>query len=243
MADSISQRYSSVLEKVNDACVRSGRKKDEVSLIVVTKGFDEKKVLEVIDAGAKNLGENYPEETVRKIQAISETNPEVKPVWHMIGHLQSRKIKLMYPAFSMIHSVDSLELAKKLDQYYSDIKQNIDVLIEVNIAGEQTKYGFDISTKKSMVEFWGIMDQLLLLKNLKIKGLMTMPPYALKEGQNKRFYDSCKNLLDGIRDKFKKEDFLALSMGTSADYSTAIECGATMVRVGEAIMGKRNYSN
>ena len=241
MTATITERYSMVQEKIRAACIKADRKEDDVKLLVVTKGFGADKIIQAVDAGAVDLGENYPEETIRKINEIKNIRPDINPTWHMIGHLQSRKIKLMNPNFSMIHSVDSLELAEKLDRYYQEIGNSIDVLAEINVAGEDSKYGFDVSDEHKRNKFLGDFERFISFTQLRWIGLMTMPPYATREGQNKESYNVCREMQSRIKETYRLATFEQLSMGTSADYENAIECGATMVRVGEAIMGERIY--
>lgn len=241
MTTTIAERYSLVKEKIRKACNRADRKVEDVKLLVVTKGFGAESIIQAVEAGAIDLGENYPEETIRKINEIKILRPDINPVWHMIGHLQSRKIKLMNPNFSMIHSVDSLDLAEKLNGYYREIGKSIDVLAEINVAGEDSKFGFDVSDENKRNKFIGDFGRFTCFTQLRWIGLMTMPPYAIREGQNKEIYTFCREMQTYIKESYEMESFIQLSMGTSADYEDAIECGATMVRVGEAIMGERIY--
>lgn len=240
MNNPIQEHYDKVMENVKAACKRSKRNPDEITLVVVTKGQPAEKILEVVNCGATVLGENYPEETLQK---ISEIKDRVKPEWHMIGHLQSRKIKLMSPTFSMIHSVDSLELAQKLDRYYAERNEKGNILLEVNVAGEESKFGFNASTKPLREALVIDFAQLREMKNIKICGLMTMPPYAEIGQDNKKVFDVCREFCDLMARKLALADCNQLSMGTSSDYEAAIECGATYVRIGEAIMGKRTYKS
>lgn len=236
MEESIQSRFLNIKERISQSCHSAGRMTDDVSLVVVTKGRTAEEIMEVVKAGAVILGENYPEETIEKIQLIDK---RVNPVWHMIGHLQSRKIKLMYPYFKMIHSVDSIELAKKLDTFYKVNDEKCSILLELNIAGEETKFGFSASSTRNKNELLGTIEELLSFENLRLNGLMTMPPYAIQKRQNATYYDQCRQMMELIQKKFSLKEFNQISMGTSADFETAIECGATIIRVGEAIMGKR----
>ena len=236
----IQTRFDDIQDRIKTACFKSGRKVEDVTLVVVTKGQPAEKIIEIVNCGATVLGENYPEETIQK---INEINGKVNPEWHMIGHLQSRKIKLMHPTFSLIHSVDSVELARKLDNYYSGKNQFCNILLEVNIAGEQTKFGFDASSFSSRNVLLKDIEELSILNNIKICGLMTMPPFANEEQENKKFFDQCREFRDLLVSKLSLPECNFLSMGTSADFESAIECGATHVRIGEAIMGKRIYKN
>lgn len=238
MTDSIQERFKLVNERIVKACIQTGRKREDVKLIVVTKGHDSTSIIEVVKAGASILGENYPEETMRK---IDEIDGQVAPVWHMIGHLQSRKIKLMYPSFTCVHSIDSLELAQKLDRFYEEKNATVDVLLEVNIAGEESKFGFDASSEPNREALLPTFESIFELKHLRLIGLMTMPPYAEEPSQNEACYNLCYDFCKVIREKYGLSQFRQLSMGTSVDFENAVKCGATYVRVGEAIMGKRFY--
>ncbi len=238
MTDTIEKRFQIVLENIDKACAASGRQTNEVTLVVVTKGQPVSKIMEVVNAGATILGENYPEETQRKINEIAGN---INPIWHMIGHLQSRKIKLMHPHFQLIHSLDSLDLAEKLNRFYKSISTMCNVLVEVNLAGEMSKQGFDCQSKQKQEEFFAVIDNLMGYKHLNLLGLMTMPPYAVDSKQNDAYFHTCSDLRWKIKDRIGSSVFNHTSMGTSADYENAIECGGTIIRVGEAIMGKRSY--
>jgi len=238
MPESIRDRYSLVNDRIKKVCQQAGRKRDEVKLIVVTKGHDSTSIIEVVKAGASILGENYPEETLRKIEEI---DGQVAPIWHMIGHLQSRKIKFMYPSFTCIHSIDSLELAQKLNRFYEEKNASVDVLLEVKITGEESKFGFDAATASKREALLAAFEPILKLSHLRPIGLMTMPPYADEPTQNEACYNLCYEFCRTIREKSGLGEFQQLSMGTSVDFENAVKCGATYVRVGEAIMGKRFY--
>ena len=240
MPESIQERFMAVEKRIDNACLNAGRNRQDVRLIVVTKGHSEKEIIEVVNAGATLLGENYPEETTRKMEELGKL---INPTWHMIGHLQSRKIKLMYPAFSCIHSVDSLELAQKVSRFYEGKDSKIDVLLEVNIAGEDSKFGFDATTFQARDRLLSTIETISHLSCIRLKGLMTMPPYAVEPSQNEACYNLCRDYCNKISNDLGLKEFQQLSMGTSSDFEAAIKCGATYIRVGEAIMGKRIYQN
>jgi pyridoxal phosphate enzyme (YggS family) len=240
MTESIKQRFDIVREKIYNACHRSTREIDEVKIVVVTKGQTITKINDVLNAGALYLGENYPEETLEKIKLI-ETN--FNPYWHMIGHIQSRKIKMLYPTFSMIHSIDSIEVAKKVNDFYSSKNMKIQILIEINISGESSKNGFDGSTIHKRDLILNDYEELRKFDSLIPSGLMTMPPESKTGEENRVYFGLCKELLYKIQSKNNDEIFKELSMGTSFDYETAIEEGATFIRIGEAIMGERKIKN
>ena len=236
--DTIRDRFCAINQKIEEACVLSGRKFTDLKLIVVTKGQSVEKILEVVDAGSINLGENYPEETIIKIEKLKRITTLQ---WHMIGHLQSRKIKLIYPDFYKVHSIDSLSLAEKINKFYQTKNSVCEILLELNIAGEASKYGFDASSIKNRDNLLVTIENLLQLKNLHIGGLMTMPPVTEKPENNEIYFNNCREFMEKINNHFSI-NLTDLSMGTSMDFESAIKCGATYVRVGEAIMGKRNYN-
>ncbi len=232
----IAENYQNIQTKIAEACIRGGRSPHEVKLIVVTKNQPAWKINQVIQSGARRLGENYPEQLAQKIAEIDQTK---KPEWHMIGHLQSRKIKYIIEYFSMMHSIEDLNTAEKLNRACTAAGIRMPICIEVNIAGETSKFGIDASEKEkwgSIAEFVlkiGEMDQLIPV------GLMTMPPYVEQGELNRKYFQKCRLLLEYIKQETHLPDFLELSMGTSSDFETAIEEGATFVRIGEAIMGSR----
>jgi pyridoxal phosphate enzyme (YggS family) len=236
---SIRDRYLSIAEAINNIVVKSGRSAGDVKLVVVTKAQPVEKIREVIEAGAIYLGENYPDETAEKIKQLSEyRNIE----WHMIGHLQSRKIPLVLNGFKMFHSMDSFELAEKMSRKLHENKQTMPVLIEINTGGENSKYGFSGEDEAN----WNLLEENILkindLPGIRVQGLMTMPPYFEEIEKSRVYFGKLKKLQETLKTKFSHLSQLnELSMGTSMDYRIAIEEGATYVRVGQAIMGERNY--
>jgi PLP dependent protein len=236
MNSTVRDNFLKVTDRICEACNRTNRDSQSVRLVVVTKGQLPEKINEVLEAGANQLGENYPEQTIRKIPFI---NSGFKPSWHMIGHIQSRKIKFLLPNFSMIHSIDSVGLAQKLDNYFLENRVKIPALIEVNLSGEKSKFGFNVSSKEEKDTFFLEIERVLQTKNLSLNGLMTMPPNTMDSNESRKYFARCRELLFTIQQKFSLTRFTELSMGTSMDFEVAIEEGATLVRIGEAIMGKR----
>ena len=241
MEETIKDRYESVLEKINQVSIHSNRHLDSIRLVVVTKYKTVEQIKSVIEAGATILGENYPEETEKKITEIGEIQPSIN--WHMIGHLQSRKAKIVAQHFNMMHSIDGFEIAKELDKRLRDLNKQMTALFEVNISGEESKHGFlayDETCWPALVDQWQYLQD--EVKNIKFVGLMTMPPYADKMEDSREYFLKCHNLLDFTQKRMNDSQFIELSMGTSLDYEVAIEEGSTYVRIGEAIMGKRENS-
>lgn len=235
--DTIKDRFLRISDSVRNTCIKSGRGADEVSLIVVTKKQPVERIVQVIEAGATLLGENYPEEADEKIVRLPH---ELKPQWHMIGHIQSRKIKYLVRHFSFIHSIDRMSIALKLNQACTIENKVMPVLLEVNLTGEESKQGFLALSAAQTNDLSRIVEDLISLKALKLSGLMTMPPFVNKPEENRAIFARSKVLFDHFANIYGAGYFNQLSMGTSQDYTVALEEGATMVRVGEAIMGKRS---
>jgi PLP dependent protein len=236
MMDSIRQNYLRVMEEIQSAAMNCGRSPGSIHLVVVTKGQSVQKINQVINAGARLLGENYPEETTAKI-------PEVvgKVDWHMIGHLQSRKVNYVATNFSMIHSIDRLEIAQKLNDHLAAIGKHMDALFEVNMSGEESKSGFAAWNENSWDQLTEKLIQMSSLSNLNFNGLMTMPPFSENPEDSRSVFKKCRQLLEWILKQSRIPSFAELSMGTSLDYRVAIQEGATYIRVGSAIMGERVY--
>ena len=237
--DEISHHLSQVKDVMLNSIEKSHRNAENVKLVIVTKGQPVEKIRAVIKAGAEYLGENYPEETLEKIQALREY-PDIK--WHMIGHLQSRKIPLVINGFNLIHSIDNPGLAEKLSRRLVEAGKRMPVLLEINVSGEESKNGF---RGWNEMDWPGIVDEIqkmVRLPAIDIQGLMTMPPYFVEIEQSRPFFVRLRNLRDYLQNKMESAcDLKELSMGTSIDYQVAIEEGATFIRVGQAIMGERNY--
>lgn len=236
--EKISDRYLEIRERMIDACRKSGRNPDDAQLIVVTKKQPIEKIIQVIEAGAKILGENYPEEVVEKIHCLPE---EMTPQWHMIGHIQSRKIKYIVQHFSFVHTIDRISVAQKLNQNCEVENKVMPVLIELNLSGEESKQGYQVTNKGNVDSLINDIEEMKSLRHLDLCGLMTMPPLVTEKNDNRAIFERCRNLLDEIKNRCNLHGFTQLSMGTSQDYEIAIEEGATFIRVGEAIMGARQF--
>jgi pyridoxal phosphate enzyme (YggS family) len=238
LISSIREKYLHTLDLIAAAARKSGRDPDEVRLVVVTKSQPLDIVQAAIEAGARILGENYPEEGVMKIQSLPmQTGVE----WHMIGHVQSRKARLVADHFALLHSLDSLKLAARLDRFAADANRTLPVLLEFNVGGEESKSGWDASDPAKWDELLPEVNDILKLPNLRVRGLMTMPPLGLDPRDSRRFFQRLRSLRDHLADQLPDGDWRELSMGTSADFAVAVEEGATLVRVGTAILGARRY--
>ena len=228
---SIECAVSEVLSRIQAACERSGRSADEVTLIAVSKTMPVEAIREAMACGMTDFGENRPQELRDKQAVITE------PLrWHMIGALQTNKLKYVVGKTVLIHSVDSLHLAQAIQ--VASAKQNIvsDVLLEINIAGEESKHGIAPGELEDMVK------ELSCLPNLKVRGLMTVAPYTENPEENRCYFRKMKQLMVDINSKnIDNITMDMLSMGMTGDYEIAVEEGATLVRVGTGIFGHRVY--
>lgn len=228
------ERISSVSKKITYAALRTGRNPEEIKLIAVTKSQPIDKIKEAAQLGLRIFGENRVQEAKAKIQQVGDFIDQWKMniEWHMIGHLQSNKVKDAVRLFTMIHSLDSEKLAILINKEAEKINKIQRVLIQVKLSEEESKYG----VKEEEVE--RLIESCLNLKNIKVEGLMTIPPY-FENPEDVRIYF---RRLRKIRDELNKKgyDFIKeLSMGMSNDFEVAIEEGSTMVRIGTAIFGQR----
>jgi hypothetical protein len=236
LVTTIRENYHHTLDRIADAARKSGRAPEEVRLVVVTKSRPLEIVEAAIEAGVKILGENYPEEGVTKIQSL----PRQSGVeWHMIGHVQSRKARLVIGNFALLHSLDSLKLAQRLDRFAAEGGRVLPVLLELNVGGEESKSGWNASDDTHWDDFLPDIRSILDLPSLRVHGLMTMPPLETDPEDARRFFQRLRLLRDHLASVFPQADWRELSMGTSADYMVAVEEGATLVRVGTAIVGAR----
>jgi PLP dependent protein len=237
---SIRNNYQYTLDQIATAARKSGRGPSEIKLVVVTKSRPIEIVHATIEAGVRILGENYPEEGVTKIQAL----PRQSGVeWHMIGHVQSRKARLVAEHFELLHSLDSLKLANRLNRFAEEQKRTLPVLLEFNVGGEDTKSGWDASDASQWNKLLPDIQSIMDLQNLRIRGLMTMPPLGIEPEESRRFFQRLRQLRDNLASRYPDMEWSELSMGTSADYTVAVEEGATFVRVGTAIVGARSYKS
>ena len=226
---SIRDNLKTVQDKIAAAAKRAGREPSSVRLIVVTKTVDADRIREAVDAGSATLGENRVQEAKEKIEKLGAIAS-----WHLIGHLQSNKAKYAVKLFDLIHSVDNLDLAKEIDKQAAKNGKVQNVLVEVSIAGEAAKAGVAIDEAMTLVR------EAAKLKNITIKGLMTVPPLLDEPEKVRPYFQRLREMAAGIaKENIPGVSMAELSMGMSGDFEVAIEEGATMVRVGSAIFGKR----
>jgi PLP dependent protein len=225
---SISEDLERVREQIAQAAAKAGRAVDEIELVAISKTHDAEKVREVVEAGQSLFGESRVQEARVKIPELPSNLR-----WHFVGHLQKNKIRHALPLFEMIHSVDSLELAQDINRIAEEEGLHPRVLLEVNVAGEGSKFGFQPDTLREQ------MESLLALPRLSILGLMTIPPLAEDAEASRKFFVKLRDLRDQLQKEFHV-DLAQLSMGMTNDFPIAVEEGATLVRVGTAIFGERS---
>lgn len=225
----IAARLDNVRRKIAAAAERVGRSPDEVMLVGAAKTFGVDRIKEAVEAGLRDIGENYVQELMQEYAAIGDA---VR--WHMIGHLQRNKVKYIAPFCYMIHSLDSLRLAEEIDRRAQEHDRRIPVLIEVNIAGEDTKFGVEPDAVGDLARAAG------RLEGLDIQGLMAMPPYSDNPEDSRPHFRKMRALAEQLEaEQIPGVTMRHLSMGMSGDYEVAIEEGATIVRVGTALFGSR----
>jgi PLP dependent protein len=234
----IRERYKATQQVIAAAAKRSGREPEAVRLVVVTKTQTLEVTQAVIEAGAQILGENYPEEGAMKIQSLGNFSAVE---WHMIGHIQSRKAQIVAQNFHTVHSLDSLKLASRLNRFCEEANRSLPVLLEFNVGGEESKSGWDASNETNWTALVDEVGTLLTLSKLQVRGLMTMPPLGTSAEDSRPYFQKLKRLQEFLTSQFSQVKFDELSMGTSTDFEVAVEEGATLVRVGTAIVGPRVY--
>lgn len=227
----ICENLKEVEAKIEAACKRAGRDRSEVTLIAVSKTKPVEMLEEAYGIGIREFGENKVQEMMDKYEVMPKDIH-----WHMIGHLQRNKVKYLMGKAALIHSVDSLRLAEEISAQSVKHEVTTDILIEVNIAGEETKFGTDREEAIALVE------AAAKLPNIHICGLMTIAPLLENSEDNRKYFQQIRQLSVDIKEKnIDNVDMRILSMGMTGDYEVAIEEGATMVRVGTGIFGARNY--
>ena len=225
----ISENLARVREGIETAALRCGRDLLKVRLVAVIKTVEAERVRQAISAGVKILGENYVQEAQKKIEILGHN-----VAWHFIGHLQTNKAKAAVHLFDLIHSVDSLNLAKELNKQAQQQGKVLPVLLQVNLSGETTKFG---AREK---EIFQVIEELSAMEGLLVKGLMTMPPSFEDPEASRPYYVELRKLGEWLaQQKLSRISIEELSMGMSNDFEVAIEEGATLVRVGTAIFGAR----
>lgn len=233
MTDSeIMRNLDNVMLRVRAAAERSGRSMEDIKVIAVTKTVDVARINDVYEYGLRDMGENRVQELLEKYDKLPS---DIK--WHLIGHLQTNKVKYIADKVEMIHSVDSIELAKEIDKRAARLQRKVNILLQVNVSGEETKFGISPDQVDEYIS------ELSRMENISIKGLMTIAPYAQDPQDVRPVFRKLYNIYIDIKSKrYDNVSMDYLSMGMSNDFEVAIEEGANIVRIGTSIFGKRDYS-
>ena len=225
---SLHERIQDVHARIEAACQRSGRREDEIKVIAVTKYVSLETTKTVLDEGLQHIGENRWQDVKPKWEALHE-----RGTWHFIGHLQTNKVKDVIGKFAYIHSLDRISLAKELDKQAATLGIQVNCLLQVNVSGEESKYGM---APENLLDFAKEISQ---MKNIHIAGLMTMAPYEMEAEATRPVFRGLRELRDRLNDqKIFPYEITELSMGMSGDFEVAIEEGATWVRLGTILVGK-----
>lgn len=221
----IADNVKRLLHEIEETAVKAGRNPDDITLVGVTKTVTAKETRELMDAGVLTLGENRVQSLLEKYEVLKD-----EPTWHLIGHLQTNKVKYIADKVTMIHSVDSLHLAEEIDRQFQKAGRVAQILLQVNVSGEESKFGVTPD------EAFRLAEQVAGLKHVSVQGLMTMAPIMEKSSDTRKvFYDLHKLSVDIQEKKYDNIYMRHLSMGMSGDFREAIMEGATLVRIGSAL--------
>lgn len=244
----IASQLANVQADIEAACLRSKRDPKTVKLVAVTKQRSPAEIVAALSAGVAHLGENRIEEAGEKIPLVLEQLAGRKipaPTWHMIGHVQSRKAQDVIDTFQVIHSLESLKLARRYDNFANELGRTPAILLECNVSGEDAKMGFPAdqwqSNRTQRDSLWESVQAISAFSHIQLAGLMTMAPYYAEPEQTRPVFAALRQLRDALANDFPQLALAELSMGMTNDYPIAIEEGATLVRIGRAIFGERPY--
>ncbi len=233
----IEKRYETVYKQLEEAALRANRDPKEITVLAVSKLQPVEKIRSAYDAGIRFFGESYVEEALPKMEALIDLE---NVIWEMVGHVQSRKAKLVANSFSRLHSLSSIKLARLLNRHRDTALSPMEVLIQVNVSGEESKQGVDATEREDWDNVLKFAQELKDYPNLKLTGLMSMPPLFDDPEQNRPYFQKVRELLNYLNEKDSSLNLHELSMGTSYDFVIAIEEGATIVRLGSSLLGERH---
>jgi pyridoxal phosphate enzyme (YggS family) len=232
----IRNNIHTILDQVHAAATSANRRPDEIKLVVVSKRQPIERIEKAARAGIKIFGENYAEEIEPKKQALTEF-PDLE--WHMIGHIQSRKARVVAENFDYVHSIDSLNLAVRLNRILEENNAVLPVLLEMNVSSEESKGGWPAWEAAQWEKLFPEIEQILQCPRLQVRGLMTMPPLFADPEMVRPYFSRLARLRDFLAARYATLDWKELSMGTSADFQIGVQEGATFIRIGQAILGPR----
>jgi pyridoxal phosphate enzyme (YggS family) len=236
MSSTLEDNLRQVQDRIVAAAARAGRDPAAITLVAVSKTHPVDTLLEAYALGVQHFGENRVEEAADKLPAFRRAVPGARVTFHMIGHLQSRKAELAVTLFDWVHSVDSVKLARRLDRFAGGQHKEMPVLLEVNVSGEASKYGFD---RARIDELYRAVDEISTLAHVRLAGLMTMAPIVSDPEQTRPVFRGLRELRDELQRRNSTVRLPHLSMGMTDDFEVAIEEGATLIRIGRAIFGER----
>jgi len=231
----LKNRLEKVQERIQTKAVAVGRDPSDIELIVVTKNKPAAIIKDLVELGIDSVGENYLKETLFKKELLREYDIN----WHMIGVVQKGKVKHVTVNFCQIHSVDSLELAKEIQYRAANIGKTMPIYLELNLSEEKTKHGWIIKSEAAKAHFFTEAGQIMDFDSTNVRGLMTMAPYSSDPENSRKYYRRLRSIRDQLVEASGGNTQLGLSMGMSSDYEVAIEEGATVLRIGTAIVGER----
>ena len=237
--NSLEDNLHNVQQRIADAATRANRDPREITLVAVSKTFPAEAVLAAHTLGVRHFGENRVEEASGKIPLVKDRLQTAQPpnlTWHLIGHLQSRKVKDAVALFDFVQAVDSVALAKRLNDRADALGKTLPILVEVNISSEATKFGFAFAQREL---FFQAVQTIIALPHLDARGLMTMAPMVGQPDEARPYFRALRELRDELRARFPARAWQHLSMGMTDDFTAAIAEGATIVRIGRAIFGQR----
>jgi len=228
--------YQQVVSQIRQAALSVERDPSTIKLVVVTKGHPVHAVKSALEAGLRIFGENYVEEGINKMMACPQ---QIGVEWHMIGHVQSRKAKSVCEHYAWVHSLDRTKIADRLDRFAGQLGRKLPVLLECNVSGEESKYGWPAWEEENWKGLAERISPVLSMPNLDVRGLMTMAPFLPEPEQARPYFQRLRRLRDFLALQFPQTNWQELSMGMSDDFQVAVQEGATIVRIGTAIMGPR----
>lgn len=232
----ILENYRNVMQRIDGAAQSVGRDPAEITLVAVTKGQPLSVVQILSEIGVKHLGENRVEEGIPKVTSYAgQTDIQ----WHMIGHVQSRKARQVSEHFDFFHALDRIKLAQRLDQSLEEVNRKLPTLLQFNVSGEVSKFGWLADDEDNWQTLLPEISQILEFKNLEVQGVMTIAPYSPNPEDARLSFVRLRNLRDYLAVQFPQAEWNHLSMGMSGDFEIGVQEGATMVRIGSAILGER----
>ncbi|MBN1876945.1 MAG: YggS family pyridoxal phosphate-dependent enzyme [Anaerolineae bacterium] len=238
----VCQNLQTVRARIAEAALRAGRAPETVRLVAVSKTHPAEAVLAALSCGQRDFGENRPEEGAQKIPEVAALSAE-RPIWHSIGPIQSRKARMVILHFDMVHALDRVSIAEKLSRLATEVGRELPVLLECNVSGEVSKYGYQLAgwehAPDLLTAFFDQVRVVAALPGLRLKGLMTMAPIVEDPDQARPVFISLRALRDALAEQFPQITWQHLSMGMTDDFEVAVEEGATLVRIGRAIFGAR----